>query len=135
MKFWGPPVGLVLAVAASVAAHFFAYGWFVVETCGVSDQAQHFPAQGSLQGTACGVGAVEVWNVPGVWALAFSTVLAVALAVVVWSKGGSWRWVSPLALAVVPALTLVLISLPPDTCSADARHTHTPYQCQTSPSG
>ena len=131
MKFFGPPIGLVLAVAGSLAAHFAAWGWFLVNVCGVSDQATRFPADASAQGWVCGAATQDLWEVPAIWGLGASAILAVAWLVGVWSKGGSWRWVAPLPLVITPVVTVGLLSLPPNNCSADARQTHTDYQCST----
>jgi hypothetical protein len=133
VKFFGPPVGLVLAVAASVGAHLFAWGWFLVTTCGVSDVADTFPADASPQGWTCGANATDYWHVPAVWVLGGSAILAVAFCVAVWSRGGSWRWLSPLPLVLTPLVVYAALSVPPDGCTDDARRTHTAYQCRTTP--
>ncbi len=131
MKFLVPAFGMVLAVAGSLAGHISAFGHFLTTTCGVSDVAATFPADASLQGWACGVNADDAWYVPGVWTLAISAVLAVVLVVAFWSAGGSWRWLAPLPVVLCPVLALVLLALPPDTCTDEARQTHTAQQCRT----
>ena len=131
MNFFGPPIGLVLAVGGSVAAHLLAWGLFVTRICGVSDPALRWPADASAQGWTCGANAADYGHVPAAWALGASAILAVAFVVAVWSRGGSWRWVSPLPLLVTPALAVALLSLPPNNCGADQRQTHTPAQCAT----
>ena len=131
MNFFGPPIALVLAVAGAITGHVFAYGYFLTGPCGISDVAETFPASASLQGWVCGAQAHELYLVPGVLALVGSTLLSLVLVVVVWSRGAAWRWLSPMPLVVTPVVVLLLLSLPPDTCTDDARHTHTASQCRT----
>ena len=127
---------VALAVAVlSAATHFLALGWFVVGTCGVSDTAVSFPAVASLQGLVCDSGHDDRWlSGLGYAVLATSAVMAPVVAGFAWRRGGSGRWVAALAPFVLPAVTLVLLTLPPDTCSDEARRTHPAPDCRTTPS-
>lgn len=133
MSNLGAAACLLLATAASLAAHLLAYSFFVVQTCGVSDVADRYPANASYQGWTCGAYADGVAQVPGVWVLGFSTVLAVTAAAWLWSRGGAWPWVSPLGLVVAPVLAVVALSLPPDDCTSGQRAAHGATECRTTP--
>jgi hypothetical protein len=130
-------VGLVLTAVVAGLTHLVAAVWFVFGICGVSDTAVTFPAPASPQGLLCDAGHDDSrWELVALVALAVSAVLAVALVALLWHRLGGWlRPLSVVPLLAMPLLTLVLLALPPDTCSGEARRAHPAYDCRTTPDG
>lgn len=127
--------GVLVATAVSMLLHLVTYGYFVVQICGESDTANRFPANASTQGWVCGAYAPDAWYVPGVWVLGFSTIMGVAAAVWIWSRGGAWPWASPFGLLTAPLMAIVLLGLPPDECTRTQLAEHGTVECRTTPIG
>ena len=94
------------------------------------------PAAASPQGLVYDAGQDDSWwGEAGYGGLVASAVVAVLVAGFAWQRGGGARWVAALAPVVAPGLTLAVLALPPDTCSAETRLTHPAYDCRTTPEG
>lgn len=123
--------GLAMLAAAGLVVAWFVHIAFMVIRCGVSDVGETAPADASPQGWVCGDG--QTWLTPMLFGFAAAALVGVVLTAVVWHYSAAAR-LRLLALALpfvmmVPAW--VVLSLPPDHCSAEARRNHPPSACQT----
>ncbi len=120
----------IVAVLVGGLTHAVAVAWFLISTCAVSDVADHVPAEASRQGLLCD--RQEHWlNAAPYVALAASLLLSVALAVALWPKRGSARWLGLTACIWVPLLVSVALALPSDTCSPAQRRDLPERACST----
>lgn len=124
----------ILAVAvASAGTHLLAGLLFFGFTCGaVGESGDSFPAEASPQGRLCASDIDTPLASPGFDLILLSAVLTVALVVLLWRHlDDPWRWLCPLLVLLMPAVTLVLLGVPRDTCSEQARRDHPAYDCIT----
>lgn len=124
--------GLALLVGA--CTHALAGVYFLIGTCAVSDVADRVPAVASPQGLLCDREQSWLNAVPYV-ALVASLLLAVALAVLLFSRGGPRRWLGLTACLWLPVVTSLALAAPPDTCTDQQARDLPAQECRTTPDG
>lgn len=124
----------VLTLVVGTCLHALAAVFFLIETCAVSDVADRVPAVASPQGLLCD--RQQSWlNAVPYLAWGVSLLLAVALAVVLFSRGGLGRWVGLTACLWLPMVTSLALAAPSDTCSDRQQRELSAQECGTTPDG
>jgi len=122
-------IGLLAALLVAVVSTFFTQILFVVVSChGINDTGGQVMATDSAQGRLCAHDpGDDIWwpHNAATWAIAAAGLLAFALVVLAWRRGGVVaRVLSVVGLPVLPLLLLIPFTMPADTC--------TPAEWQTS---
>lgn len=126
---------VVLPLIAAAIGLFFTvvlWTWHRFEECNASDSNTTMTAPRSAQGKVCGVYQSGTSDYATPIFLA-AIVVAIVVMVLLWQRADRVARVSALLVPVLtPWLTVVLLSLPPDECSADDVR-RDPHGCRTNP--